>query len=165
MKADVYRAAVKGDASIIESLNGGNDNENQSEDLQSVTSENNNIIHIAAKHGHQNFIREALKNKNLSTTKLINQRNIDGDIPLHVAVRHGHESAAKLLALINPGCLVTAQNKDGDTPLHVAFKYSRMCLARSLSHSPEPLAVLNHSNETPLHLLIRCLPCKFFFPV
>ncbi|XP_048493150.1 uncharacterized protein LOC104904240 [Beta vulgaris subsp. vulgaris] len=150
MKPEVYKAAVRGDMSII--IGGAAASESE---LQSLTSSNNNIIHIAAKHGQAEFIEESLK---FSRANLINQQNINGDTPLHVAVRHGEKVAAKLLAADNPGNLLIAQNEDGDTPLHIALKYGYIDLACDLSERPESLSLINRYKETPLHLLIRCMP-------
>lgn len=152
MKPEVYKAAVRGDMSII--IGGAAASESE---LQSLTSSNNNIIHIAAKHGQAEFIEESLK---FSRANLINQQNINGDTPLHVAVRHGEKVAAKLLAADNPGNLLIAQNEDGDTPLHIALKYGYIDLACDLSERPESLSLINRYKETPLHLLIRCMPSK-----
>lgn len=157
MKAEVFKAAVNGDMSIL-SVNNGDDAIAVSELLGSLTCENNNIIHIAARHGKTDFIREALKmRKKLSAGNIVNQKNNHGDTPLHVAARHGQDDVVRLLALVSPDQKLE-QNKDEDIPLHLALKYGHIFLATSLSQSPPYLTITNSSKETPLHLLIRCLP-------
>ena len=54
----------------------------------SVTAGNNTVLHIAAAHGHDRFVHHALLFMNLDVELIVSQ-NVDGDTPLHLAVKTG----------------------------------------------------------------------------
>ncbi|KAL1348112.1 hypothetical protein AAHE18_07G056100 [Arachis hypogaea] len=80
----------------------------------------NNILHIAAKGGELNMVNFILQTPLLE--KMINQRNIEGETPLHVATSHGEAKIVHALTWDNRVDLnvVNSSRKGGQTPLDIA---------------------------------------------
>ncbi|XP_074274113.1 uncharacterized protein LOC141597544 [Silene latifolia] len=157
MEDEVYYAAMVGDVNVF-----SNKNEVQ---LLRKTSQNNNIIHIAAQHHQIHFIQEALKSLRKASTceSLICDQNCYGNTPLHIAAEVGDEAVVQQLyeyfttqcgsERVFPWRVV---NKDDNTPAHVALLNGNVSLAVYLVEKDGSLArVLNHSKETLLHLAIQ----------
>ncbi|KAJ0045233.1 hypothetical protein Pint_03941 [Pistacia integerrima] len=89
MDCMLYKAARKGDVEFLKQFI-QSDNHNH---LLLHTNQENNILHIAAKLGHEPFIHEALQ----TSPFLASHINSKGDTPLHVAARAGHIAVVKLL--------------------------------------------------------------------
>ncbi len=51
----------------------------------------------------------------------LNERDSDGNTPLHIAAHQGKVEVAQLL--VEHGAKINLRNNDGDTPLHRCFKY------------------------------------------
>lgn len=64
-----------------------------------------------------NFLIEHLKFLGRLKSK-INQENVDGNTPLHIAAKHGNKQLIELF--IKSGAKIV-QNKQGNTPLHIAI--------------------------------------------
>ena len=77
----------------------------------------------------------------------------DNATPLHLASKHGHVKAARML--LEHGADVTAQNKDGETPLHLASQKGQVEVARMLIERGADVTAQNKDGETPLHLASR----------
>ncbi|XP_042515236.1 protein ACCELERATED CELL DEATH 6-like [Macadamia integrifolia] len=90
MSGDLYKDATAGDVrwlqSDIESVE-------RNEELLSLTPEQNNCLHIAARFEHEEFVRGVLSH----CPSLLYQQNNRGENPLHVAARAGHLHVVKLL--------------------------------------------------------------------
>ncbi|KAJ0101257.1 hypothetical protein Patl1_04334 [Pistacia atlantica] len=89
MDCMLYKAAREGDVEFLKQFI-QSDNHNH---LLLHTNQENNILHIAAKLGHEPFIHEALQ----TSPFLASHINSKGDTPLHVAARAGHIAVVKLL--------------------------------------------------------------------
>ncbi|MED6219809.1 hypothetical protein PIB30_039104 [Stylosanthes scabra] len=86
-----------------------------------LDSDLNNILHIAAESGKLDVVRYILQTPD-ELEKMIHQRNMNGDTPLHVASRKSHPSIVYALTCddrVKPK--VNELNSDNKTPLDVAF--------------------------------------------
>ncbi|KAI7981777.1 Death-associated protein kinase dapk-1 [Camellia lanceoleosa] len=120
--------------------NEGNDNDvlhlmqyingQQQLELQ-LTSSKNTILHVAAQVHNKKYVVKVLEK---SPSSLLHCLNIDGETPLHIAVRGGHLDIVKALIEcakrldqeeVESGGgaakeMLRATNKDNDTALHMA---------------------------------------------
>ena len=152
MKNEVYKAAVKGDWTVL-------DNGSVSGDECTVTKAN--ILHIAVHHEQYEFIETALR----KFPHLVCQGNSDDNTPFHIAAKRGNTrilellvdccNSAKLEEKI-PSFPWRVKNSKGNTPLHVALICANLQFAMKLvKKDPELTTFVNNSGETPLHLAIR----------
>jgi ankyrin repeat protein len=65
--------------------------------INSVDDEGNNIIHHFAQYGDLDLMRKVVKKNDISISCLLNQRNQDGNTPLHLAVGGGNQKLADYL--------------------------------------------------------------------
>ncbi|WCJ30719.1 ankyrin repeat family protein [Euphorbia peplus] len=90
-----------------------------------------NILHIAAKWGKENVVKYILGNPEMQT--LLNEKDLNGNTPLHLAAKHSHPAVALTLTWdtrieLNP------HNNQGLTPLDIAvtFEAGEVVLGRLL---------------------------------
>jgi ankyrin repeat domain-containing protein 50 len=86
------------------------------------------LIHVASGSNLQSIVRKLMQN-NTS----VNQRDSNGDMPLHWATRHGHEQMASLL--LDFGAEINVKNTrppPGSTPLEIAAANGHSKLVRLL---------------------------------
>ena len=85
----------------------------------------------------------------------VNQVNVEGDAPLHVACKLNNTSAVQLF-VANERCDLSIHDRKGDTALHIAAYIDSngielvKCLLRS------DLNQINSKHETPLHVACKC---------
>ncbi|KAK1295702.1 hypothetical protein QJS10_CPB15g00935 [Acorus calamus] len=91
MDPRLYRSAMLGDAISLRKLV----EEDQMDLTRQLTPQENNALHIAAKHGRSDFAEELLRSSSLSHSLLF-KSNSDGDLPLHMASREGHVACVNL---------------------------------------------------------------------
>ncbi|XP_074266759.1 uncharacterized protein LOC141590042 [Silene latifolia] len=157
MEDEVYYAAVVGDVNVFSNKN--------DEQLLRKTSQNNNILHIAAQHHQIHFIQKALKSLPKASTceSLICDQNRHGNTPIHIAAEVGDEAVVhQLYEYFSTQCGSErvfpwrVVNKDDNTPAHVALLFGNVSLAVYLVEKDDYLAgVVNRSKETLLHLAIQ----------
>ncbi len=148
-------------------------------DPKSRDNAGNTLLHLALLNGSNVDIVKLLLLKGTP----LNQKNIDGDIPLHIAIRNKQEEAVKLLidsdsdlfvenkkgetpivmALAtqwgDPSWLaqdkfLKARDAAGNTPLHFAVQYDLTAAAQNLIALNAETDVKNHLGRTPLHVAI-----------
>ncbi|XP_039160977.1 ankyrin-3-like [Eucalyptus grandis] len=81
---------------------------------------------------------------------LARERDMNGDLPIHIAVKMGHVNLIKKLYPISQ-----LPNGQGQTVLHVAAKYGRASAVRQILRHPElgeHINAVDHVGNTPLHL-------------
>jgi ankyrin repeat protein len=97
---------------------------------------------------------EAISNLPDDDRHLVNEKNKDGDTPLHLAMRgKGNKKIVRLL--LKYQCIdINAQSKDGDTPLHLAMrgKGNKKIVELLLEYQGIEINVKNKAGDTPLHL-------------
>lgn len=87
---------------------------------QFVTRKGQNILHVAAKYGKENAIRFILKTPDLEL--LINEKDNDGNTPLHLATSNWHPKVVSSLSWDRRVNLKLV-NDEGFTALDVAEEY------------------------------------------
>ncbi|KAG7624021.1 putative ankyrin repeat-containing domain, PGG domain, protein accelerated cell death 6 [Arabidopsis thaliana] len=156
----LLNAAATGDISILDL--------HQSE-FEQRTPQNNNVLHIAAKHQRLDFATAIL---NLCPSLLLGENN-NGDTPLHVAASVGSFEVSKLFVnsanqvtsdVENRGLSVTRKqllrstNKQNDTALNVALKNRHVDVAKFFVEEDTGLLMLDMANSnfvSPLYLAIE----------
>ncbi|CAG9312429.1 unnamed protein product [Blepharisma stoltei] len=96
-------AAAQGYAKVIQFLLQHN------QDPTVVNNFNNNIVHEAALHGHSELVEILLAIE----VPFLNSKNIEGDTPLHIAVKNNHADVA--VALLRKGASIQIKNNHGQT--------------------------------------------------
>ncbi|XP_042519927.1 protein ACCELERATED CELL DEATH 6-like [Macadamia integrifolia] len=120
MSKRLYEAATTGDKKVFEE-------KNEMLHLFTWTHEENNCLHIAARFGHEEFIRRVLS---LCPT-LLYQLNSREDNPLHVAARAGYFRVVKVLTdtfqhlQLQPPETSTGSSSDSKRPLREAEEGGR----------------------------------------
>ncbi|EMS65650.1 Transient receptor potential cation channel subfamily A member 1 [Triticum urartu] len=89
--------------------------------IHQFSAERNNVLHLAAEHGHVELIQELAI---FGDKNLLSCQNSALDTPLHLAARAGHDKAVSLLVQLARDCgdegVLRCKNEAGDTALHLA---------------------------------------------
>lgn len=130
--------------------------------FRQVTTQEDNILHIAAKYDHKEVAEEIIKLPPLAS--LVTQKNSKGDTPLHVAARLGSlETARVLINCANSMSreieagerLVWMVNSNKDTALHDAARNGHFPIAKLLiGEDPELSLSTNDLGESPLFVAV-----------
>ncbi|XP_052699720.1 ankyrin repeat and death domain-containing protein 1A-like isoform X4 [Crassostrea angulata] len=105
------------------------------------------ILHCAAQNNHvgvMNFIFESLENMN------INEGEITGRTPLHLASEAGHIEA--VMRLIDMSCDANARDKDGKTALHLAAEAGKSEVIRKLLNLGVEVSDRDADGKTAMHI-------------
>ncbi|OMO96226.1 hypothetical protein COLO4_15399 [Corchorus olitorius] len=125
--------------------------------LLQVTTQGDNILHIAAKY---NLIVVEDIITFLPLVSLVNQKNAKGDTPLHVAARLGSLGATQVLVncarnITTRERLVRMVNMEKDTALHDAARNGHVQIAELLIKEDPELALLtNDVGESPVFIAV-----------
>jgi len=87
------------------------------------TDKQDTLLHLAAINGFCYLLDVYLENDSLDLQKCINDKNIDGNTPLHLLAANkdrGYQAYIRKLGLL--GAQTDIQNECGDTPLHLAVR-------------------------------------------
>ena len=160
--ATLYNALAKGKVNMLESLL-----ENNNLRLQ-LTPKRNTILHIAAQFGQLDCVQWILHQclPSSSSSSLLQQPNLKGDTPLHLAAREGH--CQVVLALIAAAkahqqeieseigadkAMLRTENKEKDTALHEAARYHHSEVVKLLiKEDPEFVYGANITGHNPLYM-------------
>ncbi|GMP61670.1 hypothetical protein CsSME_00024044 [Camellia sinensis var. sinensis] len=112
-------------------------------------------LHVAAYHGHLEFVKEILK-KSPGLVEVLDSRRWS---PLHLASARGHLDIVQALVLENPD-MCTALDGDARTPLHLAAMKGNLdvmdkLFEASLYGPHELMNVKDVAGNTILHLAVR----------
>ncbi|XP_010038574.2 protein ACCELERATED CELL DEATH 6-like [Eucalyptus grandis] len=105
-----------------------------------------NVLHLIA---YLNW-SEAFDNFQPKFEYLARERDMNGDLPIHIAAKMGHVKLIKKLHLVSQ-----LPNGRGQTVLHVTAKYGRAFAVRHILRHPElgkHINAVDHAGNTPLHL-------------
>ncbi|CAL5381630.1 unnamed protein product [Camellia sinensis] len=167
------------DTKLSKAKIGGKENEDNDEDVHYLmqyindqqlelqfTSNKNTVLHVAAQFGNKKYVKIILEKSPLSS--LLCCLNIDGETPLHIAVREGHLDIVKALVghakrldheEVESGGgaameMLRATNKDNDTVLHMAVRNPDdvVVVEWLAKEDPEFTHPPNNAKETPLYL-------------
>lgn len=154
MDPKLHGALITGDAGALHEFT------SDSAVLQ-VTTEEENVLHLAAKY-NRNRMAEEMITKFPTSVSLVNQKNSKGDTPLHVAARSGSfETAQILVNCANSGEIEAGQratrivNMVNDTALHDAVRNGHLPIAELLiREDPELPTLTNEAGESPLFIAV-----------
>ena len=91
------------------------------EDVIQKDREKNTALHLACEGGEEETVKLLLDlDARLGGGGLINERNVRGEVPIHIAVRYGYESMVRLL--LEKGGKLDTTDDHGCTPLHHAAR-------------------------------------------
>ncbi|MCK4823582.1 ankyrin repeat domain-containing protein, partial [bacterium] len=107
-------------------------------------------IHLAAFLGNVERLNSCIKNG-----ADVNQKNTDGQLPLHLAARSGHKHVAELL-IANGSLIDEEEDTYHFTPLHFASKCGHIDVANLLIVNGSKIDVRDHHDFTPLHWAALC---------
>jgi ankyrin repeat protein len=108
---------------------------------------NKYLLHRAIEQGKFGFVKPLLDDG-----ADINEKNINGDTPLHVAVKRPDVTEEKLDALINYGADLNAKDAEGNTALHLLAVRLNTKLFKHLIDKGADIACQNNKMETVLHV-------------
>ncbi|XP_030440785.1 protein ACCELERATED CELL DEATH 6-like [Syzygium oleosum] len=116
-----------------------------------IDSRGGNVFHLAA------FLnkRRVFKFLRPETEYLARERDMNGDLPIHIASKMGHVALIKKLLPVSQ--LVNAR---GESILHVAAKYGRASAVTYILGHPDLGMLINerdHDGNTPSHLAAKYL--------
>lgn len=116
------------------------------------TSAGETLLHIAAARGNRELLLLFLGHP--SSQEWLHQGDLDGEIPLHHAVR-GEDKPEIIHLLIDAGTNVNTTNYYGYTPIHWAAKNGHFESARLLLRAGARIDLLSQNGESPLDLALQ----------
>ncbi|KAF8023872.1 hypothetical protein BT93_F1149 [Corymbia citriodora subsp. variegata] len=174
MDLSMYKAAREGDFTALRNLIR---NKPRLDLLKLETPRHNNLVHLAAELGHEDFIKQVLH----ECPQLVTKPNSCGDTPLHIAARTGHfkvmktilseakpqeekatidtPSTLKMKEMENGGTartntsLLRMTNGAGNTALHEALRNGDEKMGMLLwKEDEEMVGSINKAGESTLHV-------------
>jgi ankyrin repeat protein len=104
-------------------------------------------MHKAAYYGFNDLIMRIANANPKECNIMMNEKDRDGNTPLHLAVKKDQFRAVKSLLLM--GVEMNIQNKNGDTALHIAMDLKDYKTARYLHQSGANADLKNKKGLTP----------------
>lgn len=114
--------------------------------INAMTDRRESDLLAAAIDGDVERVKVILKNSAID----VNQRNIKGQTPLHLAAYHGHESVVNVL--LDCGADLHLKDDASDTALHSATYKSHKSIIEQLLNSGACVDPQNNNFQTPLHI-------------
>ncbi|XP_019194080.1 PREDICTED: protein ACCELERATED CELL DEATH 6-like [Ipomoea nil] len=132
MDPELYTAITKGD--LLEFIRAMEEritysHHGSTADCVHLAPQKNTVLHLATIHGHDEIVKLICKDLPF----FIAEKNVKGDIPLHIAARTGSSLLVELLigADYREGCLGET-NREGNTALHEALRHNHKDVAQML---------------------------------
>ena len=91
--------------------------------IELLTDEDQNILHVAAMYGKAKMVAYMLKRHDLKVEMLINNKDKNGNTPLHLAAMRRHPMVVSMLTW-DKRVDLKALNKEGKRALDIALNYS-----------------------------------------
>ncbi|XP_020158602.1 protein ACCELERATED CELL DEATH 6 isoform X1 [Aegilops tauschii subsp. strangulata] len=129
---------------------------NQVAGIQQVSAEGNNVLHLAAEHGHDKLIHCLMS---FGDRSLLSSRNSTLDTPLHCAARAGHGKAVSLLVQLSceggDDSTLWCKNEAGNTALHLAARLGHGASVEAIvSVAPGLAFEVNNTGVSVLYLAV-----------
>ncbi|SPT20379.1 unnamed protein product [Triticum aestivum] len=129
---------------------------NQVAGIQQVSAEGNNVLHLAAEHGHDKLIHCLMS---FGDRSLLSSRNSTLDTPLHCAARAGHGKAVSLLVQLSceggDDSTLWCKNEAGNTALHLAARLGHGASVEAIvSVAPGLASEVNNTGVSALYLAV-----------
>ncbi|XP_035826279.1 transient receptor potential cation channel subfamily A member 1 homolog [Aplysia californica] len=115
-------------------------------DLDDKNEEEQTPLHLAAKYGRTNIVRELIKRDKT----IVNDEDENSNTALHLAAQYGHNKVAKVL--LDLGADVSARNYNQWTPLDLAASKGWTKTCTVLLEEDAPVDPTDKNKTTPLHL-------------
>uniref|UniRef100_A0A453QG92 PGG domain-containing protein n=1 Tax=Aegilops tauschii subsp. strangulata TaxID=200361 RepID=A0A453QG92_AEGTS len=124
--------------------------------IQQVSAEGNNVLHLAAEHGHDKLIHCLMS---FGDRSLLSSRNSTLDTPLHCAARAGHGKAVSLLVQLSceggDDSTLWCKNEAGNTALHLAARLGHGASVEAIvSVAPGLAFEVNNTGVSVLYLAV-----------
>ncbi|VAI35331.1 unnamed protein product [Triticum turgidum subsp. durum] len=124
--------------------------------IQQVSAKRNNVLHLAAEHGHAELIHDLVS---FGGKSLLSAQNSALDTPLHCAARAGHCKAVSVLVQLaldyGDESALWCKNAAGDTALHLAARLGHGVAVEAMVSAASGLASeVNHAGVSPLYLAV-----------
>lgn len=126
--------------------------------IHQVSAKRNNVLHLAAGHGHDELIRDLVS---FGGKSLLSAQNSAMDTPLHCAARAGHCKAVSVLVQLALGygdeSTLWCKNAAGDTALHLAARLGHGAAVEAMvSAAPGLASEVNDAgvSVSPLYLAV-----------
>ncbi|RWR84905.1 ankyrin repeat-containing-like protein [Cinnamomum micranthum f. kanehirae] len=149
MDGKLYEAAITGNVSQLHELL--REDANILDRLLFGGAVRENPLHIAARFGHSNFVREISSRK----LEFARESNSQGRCPLHVASERGHVEVVKVL-LERDADVCFVRDGEGRTPLHMAAMRGRLKVLEELVRvRPTAAWVPTDQGDPILHLCVN----------
>ena len=84
---------------------------------------------------------------------IVNVRNKDNDVPLHIAAKNGDKDVVKFL--IENGASIEVKNQDQETALHIAVNENKLEVIKCLVENGAMVNARNKDNFTPHFLAAK----------
>lgn len=105
------------------------------------------------------------KNVRKELAKYMNNQDINGNTPLHLAVNCNENSAKIIELLIKNGANCEAENIKGNTALHLAAKKAKILVVQTLLSFGAETAAINSDQQTPdEYATASCSNCNKTYP-
>ncbi|KAL9969342.1 hypothetical protein ACROYT_G021546 [Oculina patagonica] len=109
------------------------------------------VMHLAATHEDTEILNILLED-----SFLVNQRDINERLPLHIAAENGSlECVASLLRCKTLLTFANDRDKEGMSPLHLAASNKHVETCRLLMNKGSDVTSLNNRQRPPLHLAVQ----------
>ena len=116
--------------------------------------QNNTPMHIGVKMNSLHVVKASIEKANVNECGwLVNEKNKDGNTPLHLTKDLEDVEIARFL--LENGAALEAKNRNENTPLHLATLSNNLHIVQLLIEYGADIEALNESENTPLHLAIE----------
>ncbi|KAF7074050.1 hypothetical protein CFC21_078961 [Triticum aestivum] len=135
---------------------GGAPADDRAAGIHQVSAKRNNVLHLAAEHGHDELIHDLVS---FGGKSLLSAQNSALDTPLHCAARAGHCKAVSVLVQLamdyGDESTLWCKNAAGDTALHLAARLGHGVAVEAMVSAASGLASeVNDAGVSPLYLAV-----------
>ncbi|KAL3821487.1 hypothetical protein ACJIZ3_007392 [Penstemon smallii] len=152
MDPELYRATTEGDIlDFVRAMEQGTMDRHHHPPASCVQlgPQKNTVLHLAANYGHHEIVKLVCKDLSF----FVAEKNVKGDIALHIAARAGDSLMVTLLINTDFKDCLGEKNEEGNTALHEALKCRHEEVARILiNKNPNMSYLINKEGKSLLYL-------------